>query len=505
MTPREYAQELLASFRSSLAEEPTASSHLEDIEACLERIPVRLLASVDATLREGFSTYSPDGWPQLGPREVASFVWGQRTWALLAVAASHRNGYVRQAAVRGLAASEDGRALPSVVLRLNDWVSDVQAAARTALDAFLRPEFAAHLVSAQPLFWALERQRRASHADLVRRVLTLLRSGAFQPAVRAGSLSPDRDLRRACYEILLQSEGVERAPLLRDALTDREPAIRYWAIRQVAKAFPEPWTEPLAARALIDRSVQVRRVALTTLAPRLPPEQARRLIEAALIDVNTTARWQARVLILQQGPYDLADFYRRALTTASSPARLRGALLGLGESGTRDDLFLVASYLTTERLSVRCAAIRALADLEPLTTTTPFLEAMVAPQPSVSREGRRALEPRLSHLPAATIGTLIIGQHFEAHVRRNALSLANELSKWEALPLLLDGCADGNEVAAKMALFLVEAWLRRYNRSFLQPTRAQLDRAAESLARIPGLAKRSISPHIAQILESLRR
>jgi len=55
MTPREYAQELLASFRSSLAEEPTASSHLESIAACLERIPVRLLASVDATLREGFS------------------------------------------------------------------------------------------------------------------------------------------------------------------------------------------------------------------------------------------------------------------------------------------------------------------------------------------------------------------------------------------------------------------------------------------------------------------
>jgi HEAT repeat protein len=505
MTPREYAQELLASLRSCLAEEPTASSHHEHLAACLERIPVRLLASVDATLRESFSMYSPDGWPQLGPREVASFVWGQRTWVLLAVAASHRSGYVRQAAVRGLAASADGRALPYVILRLNDWVSDVQAAARTALEALLRPEFAAHLVSAQPLLWALERQRRASHADLVRRVFTLLRSESFQPAVRAGCLSPDRDLRRACYEILLQSEGVERAPLLRDALTDREPAIRYWAIRQVAKAFPEPWTEPLTARALIDRSVQVRRVALTTLAPRLSPEHARRLIEAALVDVNTTARWQARVLILQQGPCDLADFYRRALTTASSPARLRGALLGLGESGTRDDLSLVSSYLGAERLSVRCAAIRALADLEPLMTTAPFLEAMVAPQPSVSREGRRALEPRLSHLPAATIGTMIIGQHFEAHVRRNALSLANELSKWEALPLLLDGCADSNKMAAKMALLLVDAWLRRYNRSFLQPTRAQLDRAAESLARIPVPVKRSISPHIAQILESLRR
>jgi hypothetical protein len=39
----------------------------------------------------------------------------------------------------------------------------------------------------------------------------------------------------------------------------------------------------------------------------------------------------------------------------------------------------------------------------------------------------------------------------------------------------------------------------------LQPTREQLDRAADALARIPALTRRRVSEHIAQILETLRR
>jgi hypothetical protein len=515
MTTRDHAQALLTGFRACLAGGPTASGPLDQLATAVERVPLRLLGGVDETLRQGFPRYSEGGWPAFDAKELTRFIraprkWGflavvppPEGWAVLAVASSHWNGHLRQAAVEGLSA--DGRALPFIVLRLNDWVSEVQAAARAALDSFLRRELAAHLVSVLPLLWGLQRQRRANHAEVVDRVLSFLRSAAAQPAVRSGCHSPEREVRRGCYEIALQSECSDRAALLGEALADPEPAVRYWAVRQVAKAFPEPWTEPLAAKALIDRSVQVRRVALGALAPRLPPARARQLIEEALLDINPTARWQARALILQPGPFDLAAFYRSALETAGSPARLRGALLGLGESGTPEDPSVISGYLTAERLSVRCAALRALADLEPLATTAPFLEALGAPQSSVSREGRRALEPRLGKVSATTIGALIVDQGREAHVRRNALSLANRLSKWERLPLLLDGCADHDAMTSKMALRLVEGWLAAYNRSFLQPTREQLDRAADALARIPALTRRRVSEHIAQILETLRR
>ncbi len=105
--------------------------------------------------------------------------------------------------MRGLAASADGRAVPFLIVRLNDWVREVQVAARSALEGFLRPAFAANLISALPLIWALARQRRVDHRDIAARVLAFLQSPACAAAVRVGCSATDREIRRACFEIEL--------------------------------------------------------------------------------------------------------------------------------------------------------------------------------------------------------------------------------------------------------------------------------------------------------------
>ena len=205
---------------------------------------------------------------------------------------------------------------------------------------------------------------------------------------------------------------------------------------------PHQWAEVLARRALADRSVQVRRAALAVVAPTLSDEEARPLLEAALLDTHTTARWQARALVLARGPFDLAGFYRRVLAAADQPALVRGALLGLGESGTADDVARVVPFLSADRLRVRCAALRARADLEPLSATEPYLAALRSAEPGTSREARRALEPRLSHVAVAVLHAFVVDGAQPPHTRRNALSLAYGKSKWEKLPVLLDACVD---------------------------------------------------------------
>jgi hypothetical protein len=68
------------------------------------------------------------------------------------------------------------------------------------------------------------------------------------------------------------------------APADRDPALRLWAARDLARALPAPWAEALARHALADRSVQVRRAALAVVAPTLSDDEARPLLEAALLD-----------------------------------------------------------------------------------------------------------------------------------------------------------------------------------------------------------------------------
>jgi hypothetical protein len=478
---------------------------MESLGQLSANVPVRVLPAIDAVVRESFSEYQRDGWPDLGLLELGRFRGIRQAWGVMAVAASHRNGYVREAAVRGLAASGDGRVVPYLIVRLNDWVEQVHAAARAGLDMCLRPAFASQVISALPLVWALGRQRRVDHGDIVTNVFAFLRSAGCASAVRAGCIAPERDIRRACFEVELSGGGRQPADVLSETLADREPAVRLWAARQVAQAFPAVWAEPLARRALADRSVQVRRVALAALAPRLSDDQARTLIDVALLDTNTTARWQARVLALARGPFDLAAFYRRALSTVTRAQAIRGALLGLGESGTADDVALLAPFHAADRLGVRCAALRARASLEPLSSIEPYLAALRLPAASVSREARRAIEPRIAQVPVAILHELVVEQALPAHARRNALSLANGKSKWERLPVLLDACADQDEMIANLALLFVDGWCGGYNRSFLQPTPPQVDAAAAVFARVSSRLGARARAEIGSVLSVLGR
>jgi hypothetical protein len=206
VTPREHATELLAALQACLATRPGARAPAERLAEAIGQIPVRLLPVVDVALRERLSDYRDDGWPSWDFPELRRFVRVPGGWAIMAVAASHRNGYVREAAVRGLAESRDGRAVPYLLLRLNDWVNQVRAAAREAIEVFLQPAFASDIIAALPVVSALVRRTRADHASALRQGRGRRAWGSARPAGCSGSRpcpascvlggAPPRDPRR---------------------------------------------------------------------------------------------------------------------------------------------------------------------------------------------------------------------------------------------------------------------------------------------------------------------
>src|SRR3569623_67219 len=324
----EHAATILAGVEVWLAAGPGPLAPLRALEAAVTGVPVRLLPSVDIVLRSYVSGLHANRWPTLTPAELDRFQRMPEAWAVMAAAACHFNGYVRQRAVEALAARGAGRALPVLFVRLNDWVSDVRVAAHAALQRFLNPSFARQLLDALPLVLAVSSQRRANHGGVVAQTFDVLRSPDCTVAVRAGCGAADRTVRRSCFDIELTA-GYRRPDLVLDeALSDRDPGVRLWAARRLADAVSQPWAAPVASRPLAARTVQVRRVTLAALAPSLPEERARDLLERALLDTNAGARWQARSLLLARGPFDFAALYRRSLATAARGRAQRGALLG---------------------------------------------------------------------------------------------------------------------------------------------------------------------------------
>ena len=92
--------------------------------------PARVFAQLEAVRSQGGCECCRWGqWTTLRPDDVSAIARLSHAWAPLGIMSYHPSGFVREAAVRALARRTDGREVPFLVLRVNDWVAEVRAVA----------------------------------------------------------------------------------------------------------------------------------------------------------------------------------------------------------------------------------------------------------------------------------------------------------------------------------------------------------------------------------------
>ena len=140
----------------------------------------------------------------------------------------HRDGHIREIAVRALGSSGDPRALRWLVLRCGDWVPEVRNAAFEGVDPWVTSAFAVLLVDVLPI---LDGERfdaeRAAHT-LRARVDAVLREPDCQAALDAGCLSADRATRRACAR-RLPPRAVD-VELLQQVMATNDSVVFQWSL-----------------------------------------------------------------------------------------------------------------------------------------------------------------------------------------------------------------------------------------------------------------------------------
>jgi HEAT repeat protein len=192
-------------------------------------------------------------WWNLAPEAVQSLAADRPVCAgVLVLLSGHHNGYVREAAVRGL----DGLTMPCVVPalreRLNDWVEPVRRAALRAMCGFLSAEHAQALVGSLHLFDGLRRCGRADHQAVLDQIDMVLREHAARPHVQAGLASPNPAIRRGCFAALIH--GPDHDQWLAWGLEARDPWIRLRAARAIRALPPDrvpaTWVDRIAVCSL---------------------------------------------------------------------------------------------------------------------------------------------------------------------------------------------------------------------------------------------------------------
>jgi HEAT repeat protein len=418
-------------------------------------------------------------WFKLYPDQLNMLErFGSASASLFGIASFHRSGYVREAAIKRLDETTSGDALPFLILRLNDWVSNVREVAYQTIRARLRPEYARHFVATLTLVSRLEVAGRVDHKELLDAINEFLQGDEGRSALLESLTSGDRFLRRASFRIILKSPKSDLPQIVRNALLDQDSVIRLWAAQTVSLTFEGATLDSVLQLMKRDRFMPVRREALRISINRNSPGLSAEL-RAALLDSHTSLREEARYYLSKLDSMDVPAFYRQSLATGDERT-LYSAISGLGETGSAADDQFILPYPTHQVGRVRRAAIKALAKLHGAQHIDVFTEGLKDETPHVSRQALKALSDKVSSIRAEQLWQLFsLVTH--AHVRRNALALMMKLSKWDSIHFMVRALCDSDDDITGMSRFGIERWLARFNRSFSSPTREQLARLDNAL------------------------
>jgi HEAT repeat protein len=411
-------------------------------------------------------------WFHLEPSQVA--LLGQEdpdsVWAL-GVASAHGNGHVREEAIRLLAKRHEPAALLFLIPHVNEWVPQIRLRAKTALLAKLQ-EAPGEFAMALPLLERLRKSRRDDHAVLVDAIRAALRNEPGLHSLRAAIVSGDRLIRRAAYLLALSSDEASIEDLIGSALACDDIRVCMSAARLVmARPALASWVQSLRT----SRVPSVRRLVLDRAVASSDLGDVRNF----LLDRNAGVRSSAQFYLRGEKATEVAAFYREALRTSSDTA-VATALLGIGEVKSISDLEIVRPFLTSAKPRIRAAALAAVDRLAGAEAVSALSVALMDPSPRVAKTALTALQLRPGALSANELLD-IFGKCNEVHVKKNAVRLMADLTRWNALACLLH-CAVDATTARSLAMALIDVWIRHANRSFVSPNDDEAVRIDQALA-----------------------
>ncbi|MFI8992629.1 hypothetical protein [Streptomyces sp. NPDC053542] len=367
----------------------------------------------------------------------------------LALALCHRNGWLREAAVRR--AAQYPGLLPLLAIRCADWVAPLRQYARQLLRDTLDVETA---VALAPLILRVGRRGRGIFG--VQLLSEVLR---WAPQERLAALfsAPDRGVRRFAYWLAIEEGRLGPVELARTAAQDEDNVVQdlcataaLTALTALGDADRETYDDVLAPL-LAARNPRTRSTGVTALRRAGRPREA----EPFLNDRSAVVRACARYVVRQYGG-DPTAWYRERCTGPDDITLPPGTVIGLAECGDRADAGLLRSLLTHPAGAVRAQAVAGLRALDRADTAAlrPLLDD---PAPAVVREVAVALLPSATELPADRLLDRI-GPQQPRHIRGAAFRLLDAHGGTPALRAAVELLADQDAKLRTRAEQSIRRW-----------------------------------------------
>ncbi len=271
-----------------------------------------------------------------------------------------KDGLKREAAVIQLGVLGDPVVIPNLIERVNDWVAEIRAAARSALRKLAIPENAEAFVMSLPELYHLRKCDREDHSDFIHKIENYLIQPTNVLNILEGLNDSDTKVVNACFALVLKYKLADIDTFILSALKHKDLSIRIKASHLVNTLGEDAKKEALNL-ALQDEYMPIRRDAFLSLMQIWGNEG---LVKTMLFDEHASIREIAVAHLTKMGE-DVQYTYLRSLSR-DEPQDLCAALWGMGFLKVAECSTLVKPFLTHENSKVRKQAQSTLDALEKL-------------------------------------------------------------------------------------------------------------------------------------------
>lgn len=428
------------------------------------------------------SWFMPRMWNTLKPTQIDTLVADELCRSsILGLASFHRNGYVRHEAIRLLTRIHDGSELPYLLIRQNDWVEPISTEAIAAVRDRLKEEYLPHFVRNLPLVVHLLELGRHDHVVVVEQIIEMLLRPEFREILTGVIHSSGRAVRRNVIKLSLNLPGEHRKRIIEQGLISEDTVLRIWCAREVHSIDSGESLKERLIQIKQDPFMPIRRVGFRLEANEFP-ESEQEIWTEALLDHNVSTRELAQIQLRKLGFLNSAQIYREVLNKQPDYV---AALAGLGETGDSSDLPTVRLYLDAKIPYHRRTALRAFAKLGGVSVLEELIDRFQDDSPQVVREVKRQLQEHL-HLIDGSRLLAIIKQDCRPHVRKNAIELIFEMSKWRSIPWLIRSLDCGDRSTEEQAENFIEAWFSppRCNKVFTRPSDSEQQAIEQAIKNV---------------------
>ncbi|MFD3447634.1 HEAT repeat domain-containing protein [Microbacteriaceae bacterium 4G12] len=465
------------------------------LQASISKLSNIQLVRLDKLFRERTSIDWTYDWRNESPENLLLSDFTKETkLTILGLCTFHPNGYFREKALSLLARHSSGQELPFLIIRCNDWVSEVKEKARKYVENRIIFKYVDHFVNHLPLIFKLKRSEREDHRFIFEKVVKLLLQKESLPSLEQGTKSEITQIRFFCYKILIYSKMITKKMLINYLKLEKQPHSRLLLFNEITSDIGREEFDEYYPILKKDKFPMIRARVLELLYA-LDLAHSKIELVSALFDKSGVIRSTARFLLTKNNVTDLVPYYVCKITE-NPKENLRGTILGLGEVGNKSHVSLIVPFLKHPNVGIVKATICAIAMLDAEHYKDIFLKMLDHEHKSVSKEAKKSLFSSYYKEEKDAIYRLYMYSN-NLHARYNAAILLCSLSKWDAIQYIIEFYANKKESdICLLGKSQLSRWIINFNRSFEAPTKSQIDSIKQAVSRFGSELERNEKRYI---------